>query len=147
MLSVKDYRLGEQFKALLEALRQAADAVPPPSIQEIKLSLERLLYEAGRLSSNRSRLEIMKKTFFVIQCSLRLVGVFCATLTTTACLFVFVLALYRAYEASFSSLDAGQLIGFAKFGFFAGLVAGLLGTAFWFAKKFSAMYKKIEEER
>ncbi|MEI6127550.1 MAG: hypothetical protein WCQ99_13475, partial [Pseudomonadota bacterium] len=144
LLSHKDFSLKKKFEALLEDAKRAAEAVPPPSVQEGRSFLERLRKEAEKLASNRKRLELMKKIFFILECFLKMAAFFFTTTLLTAVSFAVILMLYQGYESSVSSITSVQLLGFTKFGLFAGLVLGLVGSTIWFAKNFSAMYKKIE---
>ncbi len=143
VLSDKDHKVTEHFKQVLEEARKTADTVPPPSPQDAQQLLENLSREAGRLDSHLFRLEILKKMIFAAECTSKMVGVFTVIATLTALFFTVVLTCYEGYETSFNALSSVKILGFAKFGVFAGMFSGIVGSMIWLAKNFQRLQNKL----
>ncbi len=144
MLSKRNFRIIDNFEKQLREAKQVSETVPPPSLKETKIMLERLSRESEKIASSQSRLEIIKNIVFALECSLKTVGFYFITAAITMFSFTSLLLLYQGYENSFSSITKTHFVNYLKFGFFAGLLTGLFASAVWLKKNIGKMHKKIE---
>jgi len=144
VVSRKDVKLDDDFRTLLDTAKKIVDIKTVQSLKRADALMERLSKESERLLSNRKRLELIKRSFFVGECSLKTALCFMITTAMATAVCTLVLLLYQAYEHSLSAMSSPQFLNYLKFGFYAGLAAGGAGTGVWIKKNFADLYKKIE---
>ncbi len=144
LLSSKDFRLNEDFKKLFEQITELYELQSPQSLQGAHRMINNLTKKTGPLTVNQKRLELLKKSYFTMECSLKVIVVFAATALTTIILFTFVLLLYQGYEYSPASITATRFVNFLKFGSYASLFAGIFACAVWLKRNFIKLQRKIE---
>ncbi|GAG39554.1 unnamed protein product, partial [marine sediment metagenome] len=144
VLSPKDFKLNEDFESLIEHAKKTVDSKTPRSFQDFQSIIENLSEKSEKIASNQNRLEIIKNILFALECLLKILRFFFITGTTTTVIVTLFLILFRGVESSLSSITATDFIIFLKYGFFAGLFSGVLGTAIWIKKRFTKLYEKID---
>jgi len=147
LVTARYRQLGEDCEKLCSEVQAAAERTSPIPVHIRRHMLQRLSETTLRLTRAHARLERNKKIWFTLLCCVQGIIVGLATGVASALACTGILVLYRVYETETLRLASAVLQSYLRFGLGSGLIAGVMGAGFWFAKNVSSRYKKINQDR
>jgi len=136
VLSKKDFKMRDDFKALIDEANQTANTKSSRDLDKLSELLSQLTRASSKIILNQKRLEIVSNTIFAVEFSLKTVFVFLFSGALTTFVFTSVLVVYKMYENSTSSLSGDEFSSVLRFGICAGVIFATFITGFWINKKY-----------
>jgi hypothetical protein len=135
-LSKKDFKLRDDFKAIIDEANQTANTQSSRDMDKLSELLSRLTKTSSKIALNQKRLEIVSNTIFAVEFSLKSIFVFIFSGALTTFVFTSILVIYKMYENSTSSLSEDEFSNVLRFGICAGVIFATFITGFWINKKY-----------
>jgi class 3 adenylate cyclase/tetratricopeptide (TPR) repeat protein len=135
-LSKKDFKLRDDFKAIIDEANQTANTQSSREMDKLSELLSRFTKASSKIALNQKRLEIVSNTIFAVEFSLKSIFVFIFSGALTTFVFTSILVIYKMYENSTSSLSEDEFSNVLRFGICAGVIFATFITGFWINKKY-----------
>lgn len=142
VISAKDFQIGKKFQSVYVDAVNAAQIVTPQSLETAQKRLQALTAMDKNVKMAEDRLETVKMFIFICEYLFKMLRFFLVSALLSSLFFFAGLFLFQAVMAP-AVLESIDYMSFFRYGFFAGVVVGILSTGIWVKKSLSGMLSKI----
>lgn len=141
-LSANDFEIGRKFQSVYTGASIAVQNATPQGLETAQTHLEELTVLDRHVKTAKDRLETAKTLIFTCEYLFKMLRFFFVSVLLSTLFFFVSFSLFQAVMAP-AVLKSLDYLSFFRYGFFAGVIAGIITTGIWIKKSLSKMLVKI----